>query len=252
MEKVKVSAVSYLNTRPFLHGLQNSPIANQVDLSLDIPSAVALKLTSREATIGLLPAVVIPEVPNAQMISEYGICCDGEVGSVCIYSQSRIDEIDSLYLDYQSRTSVELAKVLLKDFWKVTPRLISSFEGYENRITGNTAGLIIGDRALQLKNQFRFSYDLGKAWKELTGLPFVFACWVSNLQLSQEFLGLFSSALKSGVDSISEVAKINQPFYQGIDVLNYLGNKIQYHLDPLKHKSLRQFQSMLQERTIPV
>ena len=59
MEKVKVSAVSYLNTRPFLHGLQNSPIANQVDLSLDIPSAVALKLTSREATTGLLPAVVM-------------------------------------------------------------------------------------------------------------------------------------------------------------------------------------------------
>lgn len=230
MEKIKVSAVSYLNTKPFLYGLEHSAIHHQFELTQDIPSVIAEKLISGKCTVGLVPTAVIPDIPGSQIIGDYCIGCDGEVGSVCIYSQVPLEEASAIYLDYQSRTSVELSKILMKDFWKVSPEVLPTDYGYEDHIAGNVAGLIIGDRSLQLKNNFNYSYDLGTAWKEMTGLPFVFAAWVSNRKLPASFIDSFNAALKSGVENVPNVARQNEFFYPGVDTFDYLYNKIQYRL----------------------
>ena len=241
MEKINVTAVSYLNTRPFLYGIEQSPIINEVNLSREIPSVVADNLIRGISSVGLVPVAVLQEIRNAHIISDYGICSDGEVASVCIYSQVPIEEAESISLDYQSRTSVELVKILLRDFWKVNPLIQRSVAGYESKIEGTAAGLIIGDRSLQLKKNFRYCYDLGKAWKDHTGLPFVFACWVANRTLPASFITSFNGALKKGVESIGIVAAQNQFFYPDIDTLDYLSNKIQYHLTSEMKKGMETF-----------
>ncbi len=114
MVKYKVSAVSYLNTIPFIYGLKQSKLIEIIDLYLDYPAICADKLISREVDIALIPVVAIPQLENAYIISDYCIWSDGEVDTVCLYSDVPIQEIESIALDYQSRTSVALLKILLK------------------------------------------------------------------------------------------------------------------------------------------
>jgi chorismate dehydratase len=239
--KMKVSAVSYLNTKPFIFGLEQDEIINNVDLFQDIPVVVANKLIHGTAAIGLVPTAVIPQIPSAKIITDYCIGSDGPVTSVCIYSQVKIEEIEAIYLDYQSRTSVELTRILLKDYWKIKPQLLKAVHGYENKISDTTAGLIIGDRSLQLKSKFKYCYDLGEAWKDLTALPFVYACWVTTEPLSNSFVESFNNAIKKGIESIPQVAKQNEFFYPGVDTYDYLMNKIKYPFTDLMRKGMETF-----------
>jgi chorismate dehydratase len=226
-------------------------VLEQISLSQDIPSVVAEKLISGRADIGLLPSIVITQIPGARVISDYCIGSNGAVSSVCIYAQCPLEEVECIFLDYQSRTSVELARILVNDFWKLSPEFLPAKVGYENKINGKTAGLIIGDRALQLKPGFKYCYDLGEAWKDFTGLPFVFACWVTTQQLSEPFLQAFNAALEAGVEQVHEVAKQNQFFYPGIDVASYLTEKISFTLDEEKKKALQHFLA-LSSNHVPV
>jgi chorismate dehydratase len=251
VHKIKISAVSYLNTKPFIYGLEQNEIINHIELFQDIPSVVASKLKSGKATIGLVPTAVIPQIPSAKIITDYCIGSDGPVTSVCIYSQVKMEEVEAIYLDYQSRTSVELTRILLKDHWKTNPQLVNAVYGYENKISDATAGLIIGDRSLQLKSSYKFCYDLGVAWKKLTGLPFVYACWVANEPLTEVFSASFNQALKDGIYRIPEVAKQNEFFYPGVDTFDYLMNKIKYPFTDLMRSGMDTFLAqMMTEETV--
>ena len=241
-ELIKVSAVSYLNTKPFLYGLERSPIAKKIDLKLDIPSTCAQKLIEGEVDLGLVPIAVIPQIPNPHIITDYCIGTEGEVKTVCIYSHVPIHKIKRLYLDYQSRTSVALTKYLIKNYWKITPQLIPANKGYENKIKGNTAALIIGDRTIGLEDQYPFIYDLGTAWKSMTGLPFVFAAWVSNKKLSTDFIKEFNQALGLGIANRDKVAAVFQTVVQqDFSIYDYYYKYINYNLNAPKKKALQLF-----------
>jgi chorismate dehydratase len=112
---LKISVVSYLNTIPFIYGLEQSGLAKKLDISLDIPSACADKLLTNKVDIGLVPIVVLKQIQNAYIISDFCIGADGAVDTVCLFSDVPINEIESIFLDYQSKTSVELLKILLKE-----------------------------------------------------------------------------------------------------------------------------------------
>ncbi len=90
-------------------------------------------------------------------------------------------------LDYQSRTSDDLLKILIKEYWKINPVFEETSGEYQSKISGTTAALIIGDRALKQREISSYIYDLGLEWKKFTGLPFVFAAWVSNKKLDIRF-----------------------------------------------------------------
>ncbi|MDX1942329.1 MAG: MqnA/MqnD/SBP family protein, partial [Saprospiraceae bacterium] len=117
--KYKLTAVSYLNTKPLLYGIFKNKIADQIELQLDMPSVCAQKLKDGRADIGLVPVAVIPELKTPHIISDYCIGTVGAVKTVCLYGERPIEEWNALYLDYQSRTSVELTKLLLKEYWKL-------------------------------------------------------------------------------------------------------------------------------------
>ena len=121
MKKVKVSVVSYLNSKPFIFGLQQSHIINDIDLSLDIPAVCAQKLLEDKVDIGLIPVATIPLLKEKYILSDYCISAIGKVASVLLYSEVPLEKIEKVILDYQSRTSVQLVQVLAKHFWKIKP-----------------------------------------------------------------------------------------------------------------------------------
>ena len=162
-------------------------MADEIDLVIDYPANVAKLLVENKIDIGLIPVAAIPLLREHYIISDYCIGCDGEVASVCLFSQVPINEIETILLDYQSKTSVALLQLLLNEHWKIEPTLIESSADYEKDIKGTTAGLVIGDRAFKQRLISPYIYDLGLAWKEMTGLPFVFAAWVSNKEIDADF-----------------------------------------------------------------
>ena len=171
-KKIRVGAVSYLNTKPLIYGFQNGMMSDKIELMLDYPARLATALQKKEIDIALLPVAAINRIPEAEVISDYCIGATGEVASVCLFSEVPIEEVQSIYLDYQSKTSVALTKILLREFWKTRPMLLEADENYIDNIQGKTAGLIIGDRALTLYNHFTYRYDLAAIWHAHTQRPF--------------------------------------------------------------------------------
>ncbi|MEK7253228.1 MAG: menaquinone biosynthesis protein [Bacteroidota bacterium] len=244
-QKLKVTAVSYLNTKPFLYGIFKSGFGETIDLKLDIPSECARKLASGEADLGLVPVAIIPELQTPHILSDYCIGATGEVKTVCIFSQCPLEEITHLHLDFHSRTSVELAKILVKNHWQINPRLLPAEPGFEQKITGTTAALIIGDRAVGMAEKCNYAYDLGEAWLDFTGLPFVFAAWVSNRPLDEAFLEGLNAALKLGVEEIPELMYILPAPQPGFDLRRYFTENISYELDEEKRRGMNLFLKFL-------
>ena len=113
MDKIKVGIVNYLNTKPMLYGIERSPVMDRIELIREYPSRVAHELIKGHIDVGLVPVAVIPQVRGAQIITDYGIACDGPVASVSLLSNVPMEEIKTVLLDYQSRTSANLVKILL-------------------------------------------------------------------------------------------------------------------------------------------
>ena len=211
----------------------------EMELILDYPANLAQSLKDGSIDMALLPVAAMPGIPGARIVSDYGIAADGEVASVALFSMVPIEEIEAVYLDYQSRTSVRLATLLLKKWWKKDVTLLSAPPDYIERIQGCTAGVIIGDRALEQRPNFPYFYDLAEAWKAWTGLPFIFAAWVANKDLPEEFTGRFNAANREGLAHIDEVIEA-YPFPQ-YDMQTYYRQNIHYLLDDEKKRGLARF-----------
>lgn len=241
--KIKVAAVSYLNTKPLLYGIQRSSVINDMELMLEYPAMLAKDLQEGKIDMALLPVAAIPGIPGARIVGDYGIAADGDVASVAIFSQVPMEEIKTVYLDYQSRTSVRLAQLLLEKYWHKQVVYKPATEHYIDYINGADAGVIIGDRALQQRTNFPYIYDLAEGWKSLTGLPFVFAAWVANKELPADFLLAFNEANAEGLKHIDEVVAENPfPYY---DLYTYFTQNIHYHLDAGKKEGLKTFLQMI-------
>lgn len=249
MKKLKVTAVSYLNTKPLLYGLVEKGIDKEIELSLNIPSKCARLLKSGEVDIGLIPVAVIPELEQAHIISDFCIGADGPVQTVSILAQCPIEEVTHLYLDFHSRTSVQLAQILLREYWNIAPKLIAAEEGYEDQINGTTAGVMIGDRVFENAHRFAYNYDLPEYWKKHTGLPFVFAAWVSRQPLDDTFINRFNEAMAFGIDHIPQLLFLLPQPKEGFDLEHYFTHNISYALDDKKREALQLFLQKITNNT---
>ncbi len=244
--KIRVGAVSYLNTKPLVYGFEQGMMKADIELINDYPSNIAAKLLSDEIDIGLVPVAIIPELTEHHIVSDFCIGSDGDVASVCLFSDVPLDEIQTILLDYQSKTSVALLKILLKEHWKISPELVAASEDYEQKIFGRTAGLVIGDRAFKQRIRSQYIYDLGGAWKEMTGLPFVFAAWVSNKPMTENFKKAFNKANALGLSNLGAI--ISAASCDMYDLETYYSKNISYHLDKEKKKGLRSFLNYITQK----
>lgn len=242
---IKVTAVSYLNTKPLLYGIERHPVLSRIDLNVAYPSQIAAQLQNDTTDIGLVSTAAILTIPNAQIVTDYCIAADGPVASVCIYSNCPLEEVEQIYMDYQSRTSVKLAEILLKNHWKKELTILPAPEDFIDRIEGTTAAVIIGDRALKANHRFPYIYDLAEHWKAFTGYDFVFAAWIANKSLPEDFIQKFSAANALGLQHIDEVIADN-PFPE-YSLDTYYRKNIRYQLDDNKRKGLELFLQYLKE-----
>ena len=211
-----------------------------IELLESYPAAISQALVNGEIDLGLVPVAVIPRLKEHHILTDYCIGADGEVASVCIFSEVPLENVKQVYLDYQSRTSVRLAQILLNEYWQVNVEFIpTSGEDYRTAIKGTTAGVVIGDRALEQRRSSEYIYDLGTAWKAHTGLPFVFAAWISNKIMPVDFIQSFNEANKQGLAEIKTLLReFDYPYF---DLEEYFTNYIDYQLNELKIKGLNLF-----------
>ncbi|MDR2283380.1 MAG: menaquinone biosynthesis protein [Sphingobacterium sp.] len=232
MSKVRVSAVSYTNTLPFLQGVKASSVMEMIELSVDYPAECARKVITNEADLGIIPVAALLKVTDPVIITDYCIGSDGAVDSVFIFSDKPIAQIKSLRLDLQSRTSNGLARILLKYYWRNEVDIV--WEGDAD------AYVLIGDRTFGKKESVPYVYDLGHFWKELTGLPFAYAVWVANKELPVEFVDRFNQALAEGVARPKDVIA-GLPRYPNFDYEFYLTRSLDFNLDDRKRQAIAKY-----------
>ena len=232
--RLKVGGVSYLNTRPLIEGISDDdPL---IDLRLDVPSGLAIGLANGQYDIALIPIIEYFRGRDYSILPCMAIASHGTVKSVCLFSKVPIPEITSVGLDTSSRTSRALVQILLDEQYGIHPEYVQSSSDTDPRQAATDATLLIGDPALRLDRCGLHVLDLGSGWHQLTGLPFVYACWVARTRdVSPQFLAAYERLLcakedgKRNVVTIASRAAREMGLHQQ-DCLDYLTQHIQHDL----------------------
>ncbi|MFZ4400448.1 MAG: menaquinone biosynthetic enzyme MqnA/MqnD family protein [Bacteroidales bacterium] len=245
---IKISAVSYLNTFPFIFGIENSAFLKNFSVEKDVPAICAQKLMDDKVDVGLVPVAVIPLIKAAEIITDYCIGATGKVKTVLLLSNQPLNNISKIYLDPESRTSVQLVKVLAQKYWKINPLWEKSDSRFKHNLNNDEAVVLIGDKTFTATDKYPYVFDLAEEWFNFTKLPFVFACWVANKKLTENFISDFNKTLKFGVEHIEETVTYFKEFIpDSVDATDYFINNISYRLDDNKRKGMDLFFEYLNE-----
>jgi chorismate dehydratase len=198
---LRVGSVSFLNAKPLIYGLDQS---NDLNLELDVPSKLLDGLIEQRYDVALLPVIDYQHLPGLRLLTAGGIGCDGPTLTVRIFSRVPIGQVRTLACDTDSHTSVALAKIVLADHFRLSPRFVTLDEADE---APQTARLLIGDKVVcEEPAGYPHQIDLGDAWKALTGLPFVFAAWMAREGVALGDLpGTLDRARVQGLRHVDEI-----------------------------------------------
>jgi chorismate dehydratase len=240
MNSLKISAVSYLNTIPFVYGILKSGHLENFRLDLDVPSVCAERLKKGEVDAALVPVGAIPDFDNPFIVSEFCIGAVGKVKTVLLLSQKPLEQIDNIYLDYDSKTSVKLVKILAEHHWKISPQWSNLNPGQSDHPVQLASLVAIGDKTFELVKDYKYVYDLAEEWIRFTGLPFVFAVWLSKKQLPAIFIDQLNEALLFGLQHKAESLEYFKDKLPSCDdCLSYLENNISFQFDEEKKKGMQ-------------
>ena len=243
--KLRVCAVSYLNTQPLVWGMLHGSEQNRFDLSFGLPAECADRLGNGTADIGIVPCAELPRL-GLEIIRGTGIACHGAVRSILLISRVPPDQIRTLATDSSSRTSVMLARILLAKRFGAEPMLISMAPDLPSMLEAADAALIIGDPALHLDPaSIPFHVmDLGTEWLELTGLPMVFAVWAGAPSVVRPDLEpIFSASCRFGLQHLREIAALEGPPRSIAEplALEYFEKNIVFELGEREYRGLDLF-----------
>ena len=247
---VRVSAISYLNTTPFVYGLKQKALAAHIELGFATPAVAAHQLQHHLCDLALVPVAAIPALPYYKVIGSHCIGAVSAVASVLLCSATPVEQIRKVALDQESLTSVLLAKILLRDYWQITPYYVPLSTPFSppslQRLPpyGAESVVLIGDKALLHGGEYPYVYDLAEHWILWTGKPFVFALWVANKVLPTDFTNLFDDALAYGLAHIDEAiaSEVGERFPPDM-AKAYLTKNISFTLDQEKIEGLQLFWS---------
>jgi len=248
MKPIRITAVSYYNTLPFIYGIRHSGMLSGYELSLDVPSECARKLHANEADIGLIPVGALPAFEEYHLVSDLCIGADKDVKSVLLLAESELTEIKTIYLDTDSLTSVNLVSILAEKYWNICPEW-KSLSLLNGKLSAHEGKVLIGDKTFGLSAKHPYCYDLAGEWIKYTGLPFVFAVWISRQPLPSAFITEFNAALTWGVNRRAEsVIMAQHPHITEHELVSYLTNDISYPLDAQKQQGMELFLDLLSRR----
>lgn len=237
----RIAAVSYLNTIPFIHGINHAGNDLRAEFLLSPPKGCAQALYNQSADIALIPVAAIPALEPLRIITPYCIGASTPVRTVVLVSNSPVEQIHTLYLDSHSITSATLVRVLAAELWNITPvwKELNDYTLLDTPQPG-TAYLLIGDKVFPQEGRFACTYDLAEAWRELTALPFVFAAWVARPTVSQEVIDSLEMALRYGVNHIEEAIAASE-YRDKSYAYDYLTHNIDFRFDEQKRRAMQLF-----------
>lgn len=238
---VRISSVGYLNARPLVQGLDADP---RFAMDFGLPSEVARRLAEDEADVALMPVAAAAAMGDVRIVPGMAIGSRGPVRSVAIFAEKPISELTEVCLDLSSRTSVVLARLLLA---KRNPNVkflgMAEADARQN-IHGTRGALVIGDPALMIEGKFPHVLDLASAWREETGLPFVFAAWCTRGDaLTADHAQAFLEAKQRGKAASRALAEAHATV-SGLDLqslTSYLETAISYELGDQELQGLQRF-----------
>ncbi len=248
LRPVRIGAVSYLNSKPLIEGLEG--FATEAELILDYPSRLADDLAAGDLDVGLIPSVELLRNSDYEIISDACVATHGPVMSVKLYFRVHPGKVRTLALDEGSRTSAVLAQIMLAERYGVRPQLDRLPLGRSTDATKADAILLIGDRAMHpLSEEFAETWDLGQEWVNWTGLPFVFALWAAR---AESELGTLDESLcrarDQGLEHVAEIAA-REASALGIDeqmAHEYLTQNLYFRLGSAERTGLKLFRDLAQ------
>jgi len=241
MRRLRISAISYLNTAPLMWDFEHGEAGSEFDISYTLPSGCARALQAGTADIGIIPAAAYAEVPRLAVLPGVAIASRRPVRSILLVSKVPLDKIRSVALDTSSMTSVALTKVLFEKWMGGGRTFTPMTPDIQKMLAAHDAGLLIGDPALQIDRSRYFTLDLAEEWIRYTGKPFVFAFWavrqdaLREAATSQDLAAIFQQSRDHGLEpaSLDQIVREWAPRLglKESDVRSYLTESIHYHLD---------------------
>lgn len=236
---IRIGSVSFLNAKPLIFGLEE---AEGIELHLDVPSRLLDGLQEGRFDVALLPVIDYQRMPGLRLLTSGGIGSDGRTMTVRIFSPVPIERITTLACDSDSHTSVALARVILAERFGIRPEFVP-LDGAP--IDPGAARLLIGDKVVcEEPGGLNHQLDLGEAWKQQTGLPFVFAAWMAREGVE---LGDLPSRLEQAkregrahIDPIIDRFAIPRGWPASI-AREYLTERLQYDISPAHLDAIRLF-----------
>jgi chorismate dehydratase len=242
--QLRLGSVSYLNAKPLIYDLDCAP---DLSLKLEVPSRLLHGLRDERFDIALLPVIDYQRLDGLSLVPSGGIGCDGPTLTVRIFSKVPVGQIRTLACDTDSHTSVALARVILAERFELHPTFIDLVRGHE-QLRPADARLLIGDKVVcEEPPGFDHQLDLGHAWRELTGLPFVFAIWTARKgvdlgDLPQRLVRAREQGL-AHVDELIARYAIPRGWPAGM-ALQYLTCYLKYGIGPRELQAIRAFHQL--------
>jgi chorismate dehydratase len=236
---LRLGVVSYLNVAPIIHGLRDDP---RFTIVPDLPSDVARKLHAGEIDLGTIPSIEYAAGEYA-IVPGVAIGSRGAVRSVNLFHSGPLEAVRRVALDTSSRTSVALLKILLRERLPREPEYVPMPPSLPRMLAAADAALLIGDPALYLQTDVP-RLDLGQAWQETTGLPFVYAFWAGPLGVvTAEHVAALQASLRAGLAAIPSIAATYNGYGagRGAESESYLRSNIVFTLGEAELAGLREF-----------
>lgn len=242
---LRVAAVGYLNARPLCEGLDREPWSARVRLDCATPAEVARRVAEDEADVALMPVAAAASIGDLRAVRGCAVAARGAVRSVVIVGDRPVEELEELSVDSSSRTSVVLARLVLRARVGREPRLLgASPREAVDGVRGKRGALVIGDPALEIEGRFPHVLDLGSAWKDCTGLPFVFAAWFGRpAALSAEDERILVEARRAGLERRDAIADAHaaRTGLPAASLRSYLRDAVVFDLGDDERRGLERF-----------
>ncbi len=249
MTRLRISAISYLNTAPLMWDFEHGAAGENFDITYTLPSQCAAELARGTADIGIIPSAAYATIPNLSILPGVAIASKKAVRSILLVSRKPLDAINTVALDNSSLTSVALTRVLFERFWGGGREFNSLSPDLDAMLATHDAALLIGDPALKVDRSQYQTWDLADEWNQFTGKPFVFAFWAVRQEAAKESLVDLGAIFRQSRDhgllpaNITQIAATWAPKLGLTEdaVRAYLTTNIHYYLDELCLDGLRLF-----------
>jgi len=244
MRQVRVGAVGYLNARPLTWALDRAP--ERWQMRYDVPAVCADLLRTGAVDVGLTPSIEYLFGGDYLFVPGMGIGSDGPVASVALYASVPVPSIRRIALDTSSRTSVTLIRVLCRHHFGIDPVFVDHGPDLRAMTTACDAAVLIGDPALEADHEALglAKYDMGTAWQELTGLPFIYAAWTGRPgALSAADVEALGHAAADGLAHVDDIAAEYAPHDDArrARAARYLRDNVRYDLGVREREGLQRF-----------